>query len=261
MGSGASRPDGKTTTTDRFQSPEQREREERRAEVLEKYKLSEKDKSRILAYPVFRIPAKYMVDEHLIECIFFGVKEESSTEVTVFFQDKEHERDIVERQGMNFSMLKDESRQSYSMIAFNHTWSGTEVWDNPPNDESHTFRLPYSDFEKVGSAKAADGPIAAPRPVIYINTASHLFGNKSNNTDMELATVSEYSMFSGTAKQATEILLKASEAANPDKREVSALAQLIPVRTTHAPPKSAKDKEKKAGVSPSAQSSSEPKKL
>lgn len=255
MGCGVSKPDGKTATTDRFQSPEQREREERRLEIMEKYKLSEKDRSRILAYPVFRIPLKYMVDDHVIEYVFFGVKEESCTEVTVFFQDKEHEKDIIERQGMNFSMLKDDTRQSYAFTAFNHTWSGAETWDSPPNDESHTFRMPFGEFEKVEPGKSIEGPgpaTSAPRPVIYVNTATHLLGNKNNNPDLEMATVADYSMFSGTAKQATEILLKASEAANPDKKEVSALAQLIPVRTSHAPPKSAKDKEKKAAASSSS---------
>jgi hypothetical protein len=242
MGCGASNPAGKTTTADRFQSPEQQERDERRAEAMEKYKMTEKDKSKILTYPVFRIPVKYMVDDHVIEFVFFGVKDESCTEVTVFFQDKEHETEIVEHQGMNLSMVKDDARQSYSKIVFNHTWSGEETWDSPPNDESHTFRAPWSDFEKEESCVFPENSFPLVRPIIYINTATHLLGSKNNNTDMEMATVSQYKMFAGTSKQATEILLRASEAANPDKKEVSALAQLIPVRTSHAPAKGAKDK-------------------
>eukprot|EP00906_Rhabdomonas_costata_P033533 RCo047249 len=251
MGSGVSKPNTRSST-DRFQNPEQREREERRLEIMDKYKLLEKDKNRILAYPVFRIPLKNMVDNHVIEYVFFGVKEESCTEVTVFFQDKEHEKEIVERQGMNFSMLKDDSRQAYSMIAFTHTWSADETWDSPPNDESHTFRVPYAEFEKQDPPKPAEGGAGAPRPVIYVNTATHLLGNKNNNTDLEMATVSDYPMYAGTAKQATEVLLKACEAANPDKKAISPLASLIPVRTTHAPPKSAKEREKKAVASGSS---------
>lgn len=240
MGCGASGHDQNVTTA-RFQSPDQQEREERRQEILEKYKLSEKDRSRILNYPVFKIPAKYMVDDHVVEFVFFGVKDESCTEVTVFFQDKEHEEEIVERQGMNFSFSKDEERQSYTKVAFNHSWSGGESWEHPPNDEPHTHTELMDRFQ-FEDCPSLDDTSPNSRPVIFINTATHLLGNMNNNADMESVLVSEYKMFSGTAKQATEILLKASEAANPEKKEVSALAQLIPVRTTHAPNKPVKDK-------------------
>lgn len=49
-----------------------------------------------------------------------------------------------------------------------------------------------------------------------------------------MVSIREYKMYSGNSKQATEILLRAAEAANPDKKEVSPLAQLIPVRVSNA---------------------------
>eukprot|EP00994_Dinema_validum_P001488 NODE_1301_length_1015_cov_149.346791_g1001_i0.p1 GENE.NODE_1301_length_1015_cov_149.346791_g1001_i0~~NODE_1301_length_1015_cov_149.346791_g1001_i0.p1 ORF type:complete len:246 (-),score=52.45 NODE_1301_length_1015_cov_149.346791_g1001_i0:233-970(-) len=241
MGCGASSADPNVTTA-RFQSPEQEvEREERREEVMEKYKLTDKDKAKILCYPIFKIPTKNNLDQHVIEMVFFGTKDETCTECTIFFQDKEHQTEIVERQGMNFSLMKE--KQSCNRIAFNHSWSGNETWDQPPNDESHTHTEPFENFESEEAPSPNDPALTIPRPVIYINTATHLLGNKSTNAELEaMTTVTDYKMYSGTAKQATEILLKASEAANPEKKEVSALAQLIPVRTSHAPNKNAKDK-------------------
>jgi hypothetical protein len=211
-------------------------------EAMEKFKLSDKDRMKILVCPVFRIPSKYMVDDHVIEYVFFGVKDETCTEVTVFFQDKENETEIVERRGSSFSMIKDDTRQSYTKIAFHHTWCGEDTWDSPLNDESHMFRVPWSEFEKEEPCGSVEQAIALARPVIYVNTAAHLMGNKNNNLDLEMVTISHYKMFCGTGRQGTDVLLKASEAANPDKKKVSALAELIPVRTSHAPTKGVKDK-------------------
>ncbi len=73
-----------------------------------------------------------------------------------------------------------------------------------------------------------DANISVPRPVLYVNTAGHLLGCRSTNAEAETVAVKEYKMFAGNAKQAVEIVLRAAEAANPDKKEVSALAQLIP---------------------------------
>ena len=78
--------------------------------------------------------------------------------------------------------------------------------------------------------RPGDASATVVRPVIYVNTATHLLGCKNNN-DVECTTIADYKLYSGNSKQATEILLKAAEAANPDKKEVSPLAQLIPVRT------------------------------
>eukprot|EP00992_Anisonema_acinus_P012861 TRINITY_DN83_c0_g1_i1.p1 TRINITY_DN83_c0_g1~~TRINITY_DN83_c0_g1_i1.p1 ORF type:complete len:261 (-),score=67.86 TRINITY_DN83_c0_g1_i1:99-827(-) len=239
MGCGASS-SSEGVTTSRFQTPDQQEREERRQEVLEKYKLSDKDRARILTYPVFKVPTKFMVNEHIIEFVFFGVKDETCTEVTIFFQDKEHETDIVERRGMNFSMVKSDDRQRYCKVSFNHSWSADECWDNPSNDETHMHTEPIESFAQEEHAKPGDPQVKVARPVIFINTATHLLGSQNNNTDLECSTISDYKMYSGTAKQATEILWRASESANPEKKEVSALAQLIPVRTTHAPNKPVK---------------------
>jgi hypothetical protein len=243
MGCGASSPSKNVDTTDRFRDKDSSERNQRKREVLERYRLSEKDKSRIILYPIFKIPKKHAIGEHLIECAFFGVKDESYTEVTLFFRDEGCESEIVERKGLNFCLIKDDTRQNYQKIAFNHCWSADETWETPQNDESHSHWCSWSEVEKENHA-----PSTVPRPVLYINTATHLLGIENNNSDLETATFTEYEMYAGTARQATDILLKASEAANPDKKHISALAQLIPVKTTHAPPKTAKkeDKEKKS---------------
>jgi len=217
---------------------EEKEREQRRSDVLEKYKCTEKDKTRILAYPIFRVPAKYEHETiHTIAYVFFGVRDETCTEVTVFFcEPKELATEIPEQRGVNFSMVKDVERMSYSKVSFNHSWSGTETWDAPQNDEPHTHSEPYSSFEVEKGTRPADASVAVPRPIFYVNTATHLLGCENTNKDLlDCVSIRDYKMFAGTSKQATEILFRAAEAANPDKKEVSPLAQLIPVRASTAP--------------------------
>eukprot|EP00997_Jenningsia_sp_PLL12_P005083 NODE_2051_length_998_cov_292.760801_g1673_i0.p2 GENE.NODE_2051_length_998_cov_292.760801_g1673_i0~~NODE_2051_length_998_cov_292.760801_g1673_i0.p2 ORF type:complete len:251 (-),score=59.99 NODE_2051_length_998_cov_292.760801_g1673_i0:161-913(-) len=247
MGCGASQAAEVKTSTTQIKSLEEQQREVRRDEVLEKYRLSEKDKSRIIAYPSFKIPVQFM-QEHEIQCgtltdhvqkkrqservdfVFFGTKDETCTECTVFFVDQDVQTKVTERHGSSFSLIKDDLRTSYSKVAFHHSWSGDETWKTSPNDDPHTHTLPYS-------ALQLEDTINGARPIFFLNTSTRLLGAVNNNPDLELATISEYKMYSGTARQAAEITHRASEVANPDKKEVSPLAQLIPVRTTHAPSK------------------------
>eukprot|EP00997_Jenningsia_sp_PLL12_P005789 NODE_2320_length_944_cov_309.911732_g1673_i1.p1 GENE.NODE_2320_length_944_cov_309.911732_g1673_i1~~NODE_2320_length_944_cov_309.911732_g1673_i1.p1 ORF type:complete len:233 (-),score=60.56 NODE_2320_length_944_cov_309.911732_g1673_i1:161-859(-) len=229
MGCGASQAAEVKTSTTQIKSLEEQQREVRRDEVLEKYRLSEKDKSRIIAYPSFKIPVQFM-QEHEIDFVFFGTKDETCTECTVFFVDQDVQTKVTERHGSSFSLIKDDLRTSYSKVAFHHSWSGDETWKTSPNDDPHTHTLPYS-------ALQLEDTINGARPIFFLNTSTRLLGAVNNNPDLELATISEYKMYSGTARQAAEITHRASEVANPDKKEVSPLAQLIPVRTTHAPSK------------------------
>ena len=46
-------------------------------------------------------------------------------------------------------------------------------------------------FQQVYSADVI--LLSVVRPVIYINTATHLLGNRNNNTDTEMTTVAKYS--------------------------------------------------------------------
>eukprot|EP00996_Jenningsia_fusiforme_P003235 NODE_4039_length_873_cov_56.872573_g3725_i0.p1 GENE.NODE_4039_length_873_cov_56.872573_g3725_i0~~NODE_4039_length_873_cov_56.872573_g3725_i0.p1 ORF type:complete len:228 (-),score=32.28 NODE_4039_length_873_cov_56.872573_g3725_i0:121-804(-) len=223
MGCGASSPHEVGSTTDRF---DQQSREEKRDEVLEKHKLSEKEKVKVLGFPIFKIPYAY-AEEHAIECVFFGVKDETCTEVTVFFVEREREEQLTERYGINFSLCKDDEKLKYSRVVFNHCWSGEDVWESPVGEETRTHTEPYDNFTKEGTSS---------RPVLFVNTKSHFMGTRNCNGG-DVRTFSEYRMYSGTPKQATEILLRASEAAYPERKEVPPLAQLIPVRTSHAPPK------------------------
>eukprot|EP01006_Ploeotia_vitrea_P010762 TRINITY_DN2806_c0_g1_i1.p1 TRINITY_DN2806_c0_g1~~TRINITY_DN2806_c0_g1_i1.p1 ORF type:complete len:271 (-),score=13.50 TRINITY_DN2806_c0_g1_i1:131-943(-) len=222
-------------------------KEEKRDEILSRYKLSEKDKGRIIAYPVFKIPTKYIAPEHKIECAFYATKDETCTDVTLFFFDKGHEGEIVERQGVTFSLNKSDDKTAYTKVSFDHTWAGSDTWETLPNDESHSHSEPYESFEQEEhpSPVSSDQNTNVSRPVLYINTATHLLSNKDTNNCTEHTTIASYPIFAGNARQATEILFRVSEATNPDKKEVSALAALIPVRTSHAPNKKPGDKEKK----------------
>eukprot|EP01005_Ploeotia_sp_CARIB1_P001310 NODE_268_length_1049_cov_531.291757_g261_i0.p1 GENE.NODE_268_length_1049_cov_531.291757_g261_i0~~NODE_268_length_1049_cov_531.291757_g261_i0.p1 ORF type:complete len:260 (+),score=48.56 NODE_268_length_1049_cov_531.291757_g261_i0:93-872(+) len=222
-------------------------RDERKNEVLSRYKLSDKEKGRIVTYPIFKIPTKYLADEHTVECVFFATKDETCTDVTVFFLDKDHESEIVERQGVTFSLVKSEDKQSYVKAKFDHTWAGTDTWESLPNDESHTHTEGFESFERESHPSPVAGNDTISRPVVYVNTATHLLSNADTNNCTEHTTFAAYPCYSGNPNQATEVLLKVSEAVNPDKKEVSALAQLIPVRTTHAPSKKQQtgDKDKK----------------
>jgi len=246
MGCGASSPTKRDVANMDRPKDDISERSHRKAEVLERHRLSEKDKGKILAYPIFKLPKEYMKFEHVIECAFFGVKDDSYTEITLFFCDQ-GEDEIVERQGVNFCLIKDDSRQNYTKVAFNHCWSGDDTWDTPLNDESHSHWCSWSEVEKETLTGQCEFETSICRPVLYVNTATHLLGTINNNAELEMSTVSEYQHYAGTARQATEVLLRASETANPEKKQVSALAQLIPVKTTHAPSKSSAAKEKEKG--------------
>eukprot|EP00993_Chasmostoma_nieuportense_P002724 NODE_3496_length_956_cov_126.094089_g3346_i0.p1 GENE.NODE_3496_length_956_cov_126.094089_g3346_i0~~NODE_3496_length_956_cov_126.094089_g3346_i0.p1 ORF type:complete len:245 (+),score=57.28 NODE_3496_length_956_cov_126.094089_g3346_i0:77-811(+) len=244
MGCGASSsPDAAITTCS--QSPSQKEREEHRNEVMDKYKLSEKDRSRILTFPIFKIPTRHLVEPHLIDFVFFGVKDDSCTEVTAFFLDKGHDTDITERRGINFSLIKNEEHSTYTRIFFNHSWSEGEGWEAAPKEEIPTHTEPWESFEVEEGIKSEETPEPTARPILYVNTANHLLGHQPTSGETEFSSVSDYTSYSGTMKQAIEIVLRASEAANPEKKEISPLAQLIPVRASHAPSKATKDKKPK----------------
>eukprot|EP00670_Eutreptiella_braarudii_P018888 CAMPEP_0174350942 /NCGR_PEP_ID=MMETSP0811_2-20130205/8158_1 /TAXON_ID=73025 ORGANISM="Eutreptiella gymnastica-like, Strain CCMP1594" /NCGR_SAMPLE_ID=MMETSP0811_2 /ASSEMBLY_ACC=CAM_ASM_000667 /LENGTH=172 /DNA_ID=CAMNT_0015479705 /DNA_START=23 /DNA_END=537 /DNA_ORIENTATION=+ len=172
MGCGASSATDLSVTTTKFTSHEEQAREQRRNDALEKYKSSEKDKSKIFTYPLFKIPTKHIDgDRHSIAHVFFGVKDETCTEVTVFFVERELDTEIVERQGVNFFLVKDDARTGYSKISFNHSWSGDEVWDTPLSDETHTHTEPYGSFETQEASRPGDASATVVRPVIYVNTA------------------------------------------------------------------------------------------
>ena len=58
MGCGASSATDLSVTTTKFTSHEEQAREQRRNDALEKYKSSEKDKSKIFTYPLFKVCIK-----------------------------------------------------------------------------------------------------------------------------------------------------------------------------------------------------------
>eukprot|EP01012_Entosiphon_sulcatum_P027907 TRINITY_DN33705_c0_g1_i1.p1 TRINITY_DN33705_c0_g1~~TRINITY_DN33705_c0_g1_i1.p1 ORF type:complete len:263 (-),score=41.68 TRINITY_DN33705_c0_g1_i1:141-869(-) len=240
MGCGASANNNDVQqTTTKFLNPEEKERQDRRMEIVDKHKATEKDKSKIITYPVFKIPQIHATpgSPHMPEFVFFGVKDETCTEVTLFFEDKDNEFEIIERQGITFYLNKDEERKAYTSVSFDHSWGGEERWDSPPSDAMHAHTEPYAAFQIEERSVPDDASTLLRRPVVYINTASHLFGSRNTNPDLTLYTFDSYIPYAGNHRQATDILLRASEAANPDKKEVSALAALIPVRTATKGPK------------------------
>eukprot|EP00906_Rhabdomonas_costata_P034518 RCo048573 len=148
-----------------------------------------------VALPIFKIPAVELDNQIGIAVVFVETADDR-VEFTLIFHNEQltnavlkhplfgHIEDVVSLQFLTCSA----SSHEVSEVRFPGTYSGTQCWKD---------RSPQPLDAMVGFQQFAL-EVTSRRPLVWVNTWSHLLGEKNTNPGLALGTISTYPVLRGS---------------------------------------------------------------
>ncbi len=180
--------------------------------------------------PIFLLPEVDIKNGNGLVAVFISKTKKNELSITVIFKDEDHPSPITDffydiyrrfkyHRTMDvetFFYRYNESRYSKNKegsavpipveISFPNTYSKDQVFFCK-NVKHYTAIIPFKNFliMKSGACKSKKTGEGYPRPLVFVNTWNHMFGERNNNLGLKLTTISNYPVYYGSREDVEKL--------------------------------------------------------
>ncbi len=187
--------------------------------------------------PVFLLPEVDIKNGNGLVAVFIAKTQGNDLSITVIFKDEDHPSPITDffydiyrrfkyhrtmdvetffykyngKRRENESSKTTKSREKFSVpiptsISFPRTYSKDQIFFCK-NVKHYSADIPFNNFliMKSEPCKKKKSGERYPRPLIFVNTWNHMFGERNNNLDLKLATIANYPVYYGSREDVEKL--------------------------------------------------------
>ncbi len=176
--------------------------------------------------PIFLLPEVDIKNSNDLVAIFISKTKKNELSITVIWKDEDYPSPITDffydiYRRFKYHRIMDVETFFYKYdnsfpsdttvpvpksIFFPGTYSRDQVF-LCKNVKHYSAEIPFKNFliMKSGQCSKKKAGNGYPRPLIFINTWNHMFGERNNNLDLKLATISDYPVYYGSREDVEKL--------------------------------------------------------
>ncbi len=177
--------------------------------------------------PIFLLPEIDIKNGNELVAVFISKRQKNELSITVIFKDEDHPSAItdflydiyrrfkyhrtmdVETFYYRYPEKNDKGIPIPKSIYFHGTYSKNQIF-SPKSVKHYTADIPFESFLKSKNPLCKKKKIDTlfPRPLIFINTWNHMFGERNNNLNLKLVTIANYPVYYGNREDVERLYRK-----------------------------------------------------